>query len=150
MPQFVAIYVVGWYVHVLFFATGVMKLKHILLSAGIIVLSLVSAAIGALLSRHVGVSTYAISYADFISVMLTAISLLMTLLAFFIAILALVGWNTIADRVRDATREFLEGGIKENGAIYTILKQTSERVTYEGVSEFRKGEDNEEDGKHDE
>lgn len=125
-----------------------MKINPFLIAAGAIVLSLFSAAIGALLSRHIGESTYTISFVDFISVLLTAISLLMTLLAFFIAILALVGWNTIADRVRDATKEFLENGIKENGPIYTILQQTSERVTYEGVSEFQKGADNEEGGNH--
>lgn len=40
-----------------------------------------------------------LSYSDFISIMLTAISVLMTLLALFMAIFAFIGWNSIEQRV---------------------------------------------------
>jgi hypothetical protein len=40
-----------------------------------------------------------LSYADFISIMLSAISVLMTLLALFMAIFAFIGWNSIEQRV---------------------------------------------------
>lgn len=105
------------------------------------ILCIFSGVIGGAMTRHFGNSAYTISYADFVSIMLTAISLIMTLLAFFLAVLAFVGWTSLAERVRSTTEAFLDEGIKEGGQIYQILKRTSESVTYEGVSEFQRDAD---------
>ena len=45
---------------------------------GIALLSVFSAVLGSVLSTHFGTSSYTISYADFVSIMLTALGVMMT------------------------------------------------------------------------
>ncbi len=54
------------------------RLSSLLRIAGIVALCVFSGVIGGALTRDFGASSYTLSYADFISIMLTAISLLMT------------------------------------------------------------------------
>lgn len=50
-------------------------LVRLLRMAGVVVLCLVSATLGGALNRNFGTSTYTLAYADFVSMMLKAVSL---------------------------------------------------------------------------
>ncbi|MFN7389251.1 hypothetical protein [Brevundimonas sp.] len=99
-------------------------------------LCLVAGLVGAVLSRSFGTSSYTISYADFISVMLTAISLIMTLLAFFIAILAYIGWNSISGKVASEVKAFLADGFREGQPLHNMLIEQKDKAMFEGVMEI--------------
>ncbi|QKR99204.1 hypothetical protein F9288_05715 [Sphingomonas sp. CL5.1] len=99
---------------------------------GIVFLCLVSGVIGGGLTRHFGTSSYTLSYADFISIMLTAVSLLMTVLAIFLAVLGFVGWTTIEQKVHNLTDDFLKRGFEKGGPLHQILTEMNNRM-YSGI-----------------
>ena len=67
------------------------KLSHVAILGGTLRFTVIAGFVGAVSSLRFNKEDYTLSYDDFVSIMLTAISLLLTLLAFFIAILALIG-----------------------------------------------------------
>ncbi len=56
---------------------------------------------------------YTVSYADFISLMLTAVSVILAALGFVVALIAVVGWNSIGDRVSTLAVSFLKESSKK-------------------------------------
>lgn len=106
------------------------------LLVGVAALCLVSGVAGGALSRNFGTSSYTISYADFISILLTAISLIMTLLAFFIAILAYIGWNSISGKVASEVKTFLSDGFREGQPLHAMLIERKDEAMFEGVMEI--------------
>lgn len=108
-------------------------LKRLAGIVALVGLSMIAGAVGAASTRHFGTSNYTLSYADFISVMLTAISLLMALLAFFIAILAYIGWNSISGKVASDVRKFLADGFEDGQPLHKMLVDQTSRAMYEGV-----------------
>ncbi|MDX2274352.1 MAG: hypothetical protein NW206_02790 [Hyphomonadaceae bacterium] len=151
------------------------KFAHLAIGAGMIVATVAAGFVGAIASLRFSGASYTLSYADFVSIMLAAISLLLTLLAFFIAILALVGWNSLSSRVKEASDEFLKDGfsdgatlhkllkensasalieylktgIKEGDPLYQMLKRVSEEINYEGISSFQAEASEEDNAKRD-
>lgn len=99
--------------------------------AGVASLCVISGVIGASLTRNFGTSSYTLSYADFVSIMLTAISLLMTVLAIFLAVAGFVGWTTIEQKVHGKTEDFLAEGFKKGGRLDNIVVDTIHRKTEE-------------------
>lgn len=118
-----------------------------MLVAAAVVLCLLSGVIGGALTRNFGTSNYTLSYADFISVMLTAISLLMTLLAIFFGVLGVIGWNAISRGVQERTERFLVDGFKDGNALHVMLQKRVTEAMYEGVAaiETKLGEGDEVD-----
>lgn len=111
-----------------------MRWARWLLGGGLILaLCLASGVIGGALSQNFGESSYKLSYADFISIMLTAVSLLMTLLAFFIAGLAYIGWNSISSKVGSEVLAYLDRGFREGEPLHKILVENKNAVMFEGV-----------------
>jgi hypothetical protein len=100
---------------------------------GVAVLCVVSGIIGSALTRNFGTSSYSISYADFVSIMLTAVSLLMTVLAIFLGVFGFIGWNAIQGRVHQRTEEFLNEGFKEGRPLYQMLETRATEIIYEGI-----------------
>ena len=111
--------------------------SRIIRIAGLFGLCLFSGLVGGVLTRHVGPREHTISYADFISILLTAISLLMTVLAIFLAVAGFVGWTTIEQKVQGKTDDFLAAGFGKGGRFDRIIIETIERRTeeimFEGV-----------------
>lgn len=103
---------------------------------GLVLLCLTAGLAGGALSRNFGTSSYTISYADFISVILTAISLLMTLLAFFIAILAYIGWNSIGGKVASDVKSYLADGFREGQPLHHMLVEQKNKAMFEGILEI--------------
>jgi uncharacterized membrane protein len=122
------------------------SVQTLLLAGVIALLCLVSGIIGGALTRNFGTSSYTLSYADFISIMLTAISLLMTLLAIFFGVLGVIGWNAISGGVRQRTKDFLEDGFKEGNALHDMLRRRVEEAMYEGVEAMNEGDGNDDVG----
>jgi hypothetical protein len=116
------------------------SLQAALAIGGIVLLCLIAGAVGGALTRHFGTSSYTLSYADFVSVMLTAISLLLTLLAMFFAVLGVIGWNAISAGVRQRTKDFLEEGFREGNALHQMLRKRVDETMYEGVAALSEGE----------
>lgn len=105
------------------------------LVAGGLVLLVVAAAIGTFFNANVGREAASISYTDFISILLSAIALLITLLALFLGILGVIGWTAISDRVADRTEAFLEDGFRDGHDLHKLLEDKVKEVMYEGVSQ---------------
>ena len=88
-------------------------------------------------------ATATISYADFISIMLTAVSLLMTVLAIFLAVAGFIGWSTIEQKVHDKTEDFLVTGFAKGGrldrVVVDVIERETQRIMFEGVQSV--GED---------
>lgn len=82
-------------------------------------------------------SSYTISYADFISMLLTAISLLMTLLAFFLGVLGLIGWSAISRGVNERVEKFLEEGFKEGNSLHQLINSKATSAMYAGVETIK-------------
>jgi hypothetical protein len=100
---------------------------------GIVAVCIVSGVIGGSLTRNFGTSSYTLSYADFVSIMLTAVSLLITVLAVFLAVFGFIGWNAIQNRVHQRTEEFLNEGFKEGRPLYQMLETRATEIIYEGI-----------------
>lgn len=99
--------------------------------AGISTLCVFSGLIGGALTRNFGTSSYTLSYADFVSVMLTAVSLLMTVLAIFLAVVGFLGWTTIEQKVHGKTEDFLAKGFEKGGRLDRVVVEMIERKTEE-------------------
>jgi len=89
--------------------------------------------IGGAITRNFGKADYTISYSEFISIMLTAISTLMAVLAIFLAVFGFIGWATISDRVHEKTKDFLNDGFKEGGVLHKMLTEKATNIMYQGV-----------------
>lgn len=112
------------------------KWSYVWKSASLICLCFLSGLIGSTFSRHMGSSSYTLSYADFVSIMLTAISLLMTVLAIFLAVAGFVGWTTIEQKVHFKTEEYLSDGFEEKGRLLEMLNSRLGQAANEKTEEI--------------
>lgn len=118
--------------------------SRLLRIAGVIGLCLVSGIVGGALNRNFGTSSYTLSYADFVSIMLTAVSLLITVLAVFLAIAGVIGWNSIEQKVHTKTEDFLAKGFEKGGQldrmvyqrVRDVVERKSEEYMFDGVQEI--------------
>ena len=124
--------------------------KWILIAFGAVLLSLLSGAGGALLTQHMGTSTYTLSYSDFVVIMLTAISVLMTILAIIIAVVGVVSWTTISSRVKESAERYLTDGFSKGNHLYVMLQEKSQAAVYSGVDPVDTGDQDERDEYNDE
>ena len=123
--------------------------------AGLVVgLCLASGMLGGAMTRQFGTSSYTLSYADFISIMLTAISLLMTVLAIFLGVFGFIGWNSIEQKARSKTEQFLDSEFKEGGRLNKMLfirvvealREKTEEIMFEGIEPIKSDELDTEEG----
>lgn len=98
-----------------------------------VVLCAVSGIVGGALSRQFGTATHTISYADFIAVMLTAVSLLIALLAIVLAVFGVIGWKSIQDQTHAKTREFLAEGFEKGNPLYAMLRTRVDEAMFQGI-----------------
>ena len=105
------------------------------LIAGGLMLLVTAAVIGTFFNANVARESASINYTDFISILLSAIALLITLLALFLGILGVIGWSAISDKVADRTEAFLEDGFQDGKDLHKLLEEKVKEVMYEGVSQ---------------
>lgn len=123
---------------------------------GAVVLCLASGLVGGWLTRLGGGHNYTLEYADFVSIMLTAISLLMTVLAIFLAVIGFLGWTTIEQKVHSKTEDFLAKGFEKGGrldrVVVDMIERKTEEIMFRGIQPVGEddlngdGEDKGEDG----
>lgn len=104
--------------------------------AGLVLLCTYTGAIGGVVGSNPNPPSNGsseISYADFIVIMLTSVSVLMTLLAFMVAILAYVGWNNIHNKVQKETKNFLSDGFEEGRNLNVMFKQYASELFWSQV-----------------
>ena len=103
----------------------------------VLILCIASGLIGGWISRLHGGHDFVLEYADFVSIMLTAASLLITVLAVFLAVAGFVGWTTIEQKVHGKTEDFLAKGLEKGGRLHHMIVEMIERKTdetmYRGV-----------------
>ena len=115
--------------------------SRLLRIAGVVGLCLASGMVGGALNRNFGTSSYTLSYADFVAIMLTAVSLLITVLAVFLAVAGFVGWTTIEQKVHAKTEDFLANGFAKGGRldgmvydrVTDAIRSRTEELMFEGV-----------------
>ena len=86
-----------------------------------------------------------ISYVDFISIILTAISLLLATLGFVLAILAFIGWNAIGNRVTKHSEEYLRKSVDEGGQLHRLVKSEVKEIMYGDIVGLENTSDQEAD-----
>lgn len=108
--------------------------KKMIIVAAFIVCMIVSGLIGGAISRFFSPSSFAISYVDFISIMLTSLGIILTALAVFIGILAILGWNSIEDKLRDHSHDYIRRQLEEGNPLRDDIRRSVREVVYEGVA----------------
>lgn len=77
-----------------------------------------------------GPETVSITYTDYISIMLTALAVILAALAFFVGVLAIVGWGQIRtsaeERARQVAREMIAESLKKNGDLRKLVEKAFE------------------------
>jgi len=99
-----------------------------------LLLCLVAGVIGGALSRNFGTSSYTLSYADFVSILLSAVSVLVTLLGVILAVLAFVGWRSITGTVENRTKAFLDEGFRDGNALHDLVMKRTREIMYRGIT----------------
>ncbi|MGR3618690.1 MAG: hypothetical protein ACU0AX_04270 [Roseovarius sp.] len=84
-----------------------------------------------------------IDYQTFVSIMLTAVTVVLAGLGFVVAILAFIGWNSIGERVSTVATSFLRQGLDEGGALHNMVKDEVKDVMYGEIEpvDFDYGDD---------
>jgi hypothetical protein len=112
----------------------IMTLRNGFILVGVLVLCLISGVVGGALTRFFSPSHISISYVDFISISLSAVSVMMTVLAIFLAVFGVIGWNAISSGVHRRTEDFLNEGFKEGNVLYEMIRARTNEIMYEGIS----------------
>jgi hypothetical protein len=76
---------------------------------------------------------FEISPVEFLTLILTSISVLLALLTIFLGVFAIIGWRSINDGVRDHSVAFLSGELEEGKAMFNVIKSAATQAMYEGV-----------------
>ena len=72
-------------------------------------------------------TTTQIDYQTFISIMLTAVTVVLAGLGFVVAVLAFIGWNSIGDRVSALATTFLKNDV---GSLHNMVKDEVKEIMY--------------------
>ena len=76
---------------------------------------------------------FEISPVEFVTLILTSISVLLALLTIFLGVFAIIGWRSINDGVRDHSITFLSGELEEGKPMFALVKNAAMQAMYEGV-----------------
>lgn len=68
-----------------------------------------------------------INYADFVAILLTGVTVVLGALAFVVALVAVMGWNSIQGRVEEQTEKLISESLEENGELKELVKASLKR-----------------------
>lgn len=71
-----------------------------------------------------------VDYQTFISIMLTAVTVVLAGLGFVVAVLAFIGWNSIGDRVSSLATTFLKDALDDGGSLHNMVKGEVKEIMY--------------------
>jgi hypothetical protein len=101
--------------------------------AGFVGLAVLSGLVGAALASHFGTSSLSISYVDFISVVLSALGVLLMVVTLFVAILAVIGWTSIESKLRAHSIEFIGSELRDDKPLGQMVRKAVRDAVYEGI-----------------
>jgi hypothetical protein len=92
-----------------------------------------------------------LEYSDFISLMLTAVSIILAALGFVVALLAFIGWNSIGERVTTLStklfhdslsdegdlRSIVQSSLQEGGELYSLVQEEAKDIIYRAIEPVR-------------
>lgn len=88
----------------------------------------------------------AITYADLITILLTAVTAMVSLLGIVIAILAFIGWQSIGKRVEETSTRIMATALGDGGDLHATVKKEVQQILYKDIrpidSEFAEDEEN--------
>jgi hypothetical protein len=100
----------------------------------------VAASVGALTAMlfrviHVSAGSRSVdlSYSDFLSITLSALSLMITVLGFFVAALGVLGWTTIESKLKAHSLEYFAKQLEKDGPLRRELEQLFAESAYKGI-----------------
>lgn len=73
------------------------------------------------------------TYVDFLSITLTALSLMITVLGFFIAAASVIGWTTIESKLREHSVSYFKDQLKDDGPLRAEFEKLIAAIAYEGI-----------------
>lgn len=78
-----------------------------------------------------------LSYSDFLSITLTALSLMITVLGIFVAAASFIGWTTIENKLRDHSVTYFQDQLSKDGKLREEFEQIISHIAYEGIENFK-------------
>lgn len=81
-----------------------------------------------------------ISYAEFLSITLTALALMITILGFFVAAAGVIGWTTLENKLKAHSVEYFKEQLKENAKLRNEIEELIVRVAHSGIENFKSQE----------
>lgn len=79
-----------------------------------------------------------LTYADFISIMLTALGLMITVLGFFVAAAGVIGWTTLENKLKDHSVTYFKEQLSKNGKLREEIEQLIVGIAHEGIGQYKK------------
>lgn len=101
---------------------------------GIASVAIVSGIAGGVVTAHFGTSAYTLSYADFVSILLTCLGVMLAIVTLFVGLLAVLGWTSIETRLRDHSIEYIGSELQEGKPLGELVRKAVREAVYEGVS----------------
>lgn len=100
-------------------------------------------------------ASHKLEYSDFISLMLTAVSIILAALGFVVALLAFVGWNSIGERVTSLStklfhdslsdegdlRSIVRDSLQEGGELYSLVQDEAKDIIYRAIEPINSNDD---------
>lgn len=77
------------------------------------------------------------TYSDFISVILTALGVMLTALTIFLGVLAVVGWTSIESKLRDHSISYFKDQLSSEGPLRAELEELFTEIAYEGIESYK-------------
>lgn len=99
----------------------------------ILVMCAFAGAIGSSIAPDASKDTYNISYADFVVIMLTAVSVMVTVLALIVGVAAYIGWNSIQGKVKSEVRSYLKTGFKPGKPLHNLFMDEKYKASVPGI-----------------
>lgn len=75
-----------------------------------------------------------ISYSDLLAIILAAVSLIVTLASFVLAIAAFIGWSRLKKEAIAQAKKSVEESVNEGGEINVMIKKRLSDMTYGDIS----------------
>jgi hypothetical protein len=128
--------------------------RAFLIIAALVIFGLLAGAIGGALRPSGSLSAPAsdyttITYPDFIVIMLTAVSVMLTILAFIVAVAAFVGWTTLNTQVNDRVDRYLREEFTPGKSLHELFFRRRDEAPLQGVTAFNESFTTDSDAEHD-
>lgn len=85
-------------------------------------------------------SSVSMSYADFLSITLTALGLMITVLGIFVAAVGVIGWSTLENKLKSHSVDYFTKQLEKDGDLRKEIEQLILGVSYAGVEKVKEEE----------